>query len=64
MGNVYWRGGSWEVTRFTTIVRLKMEDACSFCNVIWIFLLKKSNQDKKKKALCSYQTPNGIGTIV
>jgi hypothetical protein len=41
-----------------------MEDVCNLCNVIEIFLLKKNNQNKNKKALLSFQTPNNIGTIV
>jgi hypothetical protein len=30
----------------------------------WKFSLKKKNQDKKKKALWSFQTSNDIGMIV
>jgi len=50
MGGVSWRGGSQEVTRLTITTRLKMEDGYSLCNVIEIFLPKKSNQDRKKRA--------------
>jgi len=37
MGGVFSRGGSWEVVRLTTTIRLKMEDVCILCNVIEIF---------------------------
>jgi hypothetical protein len=64
MGDVSRRDGSREVVRLMAITQLKMKDACSLCNMIEIFCQKKSNQDKKKKALWSFPTPNGIGTIV
>jgi hypothetical protein len=33
-GGVSQRGESYKVTRLTAIARVKMEDACIFCNVI------------------------------
>jgi len=41
MGNVFWRGGSREIGRPKATTQLKMEDACSFYNVIEIFVKEK-----------------------
>jgi hypothetical protein len=64
MGGVFWRDGSWEVAKPTTITQFKMEDVCNLYNVIKNVLPKKSNQYKKKKVFLSFQAPNGIDTIV
>jgi hypothetical protein len=63
MGGVSWRGGSWEVTKFTTITWLKMEDVCILCNVIEVFLRKKVTK-VKMKTFYPLQDPNGIGTVM
>ncbi len=63
MGDVFWRGGNQEEDRPTSIIWFKMEYVCNFCKC-WNYLPKKSNQNKKKKAFSSFETPNGIGTIV
>jgi hypothetical protein len=41
--------GVWsrELVKPTTIAQLKMDDVCIFCNIIEIFLMKKSNQNRK-----------------
>jgi hypothetical protein len=41
MGGASWRGGSWKVTRPTTITRLKMENAYNPYNVLKIFYKEK-----------------------
>ncbi len=51
MGGVCLSGGSWEVAKATVITRLKMKDAYILCNVIETFLMKKSDQGRKMKAL-------------
>jgi hypothetical protein len=51
MGGVCLRGGSREVAKATVIAWLKMKDARILCNVIEIFLMKKSDQGRKMKAL-------------
>jgi hypothetical protein len=49
MGNVSWKGGSQEVNKFTAIAQLKMEDACSFYNMIDFFCWRKVTKTKKKR---------------
>jgi hypothetical protein len=46
--------GTWKVARPIVTTQLKMEDASIFRNVIEIFLAKKSNQGKKRRALSSF----------
>jgi hypothetical protein len=64
IGHVSWRGGSWEVIKLTPAACPMMEDAYNLCNVIEIFYKRKITKTEKKKAFWSFQTPNGIGTIV
>jgi hypothetical protein len=63
MGGVFWRGGSQEVTKHITIVRLKMEDICILCNAIKVFY-QKNDQDRKMKVFWPFQAPNGINVIM
>jgi len=41
MGSMFWKGGSQEITKLTTIAWLKMEDAYILCNVIETFWWRK-----------------------
>jgi len=61
MGGVSWRGGSREVVKLTVTARLKMEDACIFCDVIETFWQIKMTKTKRWEP---FEVPNGIGTIV
>jgi hypothetical protein len=56
--------GNQEVVKPMTIVQFKMENVCSLCKVIFKKLSKKNNLDRKRRALYSFQAPNGIDTIV
>jgi hypothetical protein len=48
MGDVSWKGGSQKVVKLiTTTTQLKMADACSLCNVIEFFCLKKITKIEK-----------------
>jgi hypothetical protein len=42
-------GGSREVVRSTAVAQLKMEDACSFCNVIEFFCRKKVTKIERRR---------------
>jgi hypothetical protein len=41
-----------------------MEEFASFCNVIEIFFMKKSNPDRKRRAFWPFEISHGIGTIM
>jgi hypothetical protein len=60
MGNVSWSGGSREVVK----PKLKMEDVYSLCNVIEFFCQRKVTKIERGRAFWSFQTLNGMGTIV
>jgi hypothetical protein len=64
MGGVSWKDESQEIIKPTSTTWFKMEDACNLYNVIEIFCWKKCNQDRRKRAFSSFQTPNGIGIIM
>jgi hypothetical protein len=48
MGDVSWKGGTQGIARPTTIIRLKMQDAYSLCNVIELFCPKKVVKIKRE----------------
>ncbi len=51
------------MARHAIMTWFKMEDACILSNIIEIFLTKKKNQDRKRRAF-PFETPNDIDTIV
>jgi len=64
MGVVFWKGGSWKVTKPIAIVRLKMEDAYILYNVIGFFLWRKITKTKRGGPFGLFKLQKNISKIL
>ncbi len=57
------RDGSREVVRLMAITQLKMEDACSLCNMIEFFCQKKVTKTKRRRPFGPFQLQMALAQL-